>query len=80
MAEQNLAYNYWMEWLKAFGVNTASIAEDDLVKWMNDMEEIVGNCFIDTIPDKWLPPEDDDLLEDDEDCWETLPDIDHEDD
>ncbi len=73
MEEQNLAYDYWMEWLKAFGVNTASIAEDDLVGWMNDMEESVGDYFIDMLPDEWLPPEDDDLLEDDEDEWEILP-------
>jgi 5-methylthioribose kinase len=73
MEEQNLAYDYWMEWLKAFGVNTDSIAEDDLVEWMNDMEESVGDCFIDMLPDEWLPPEDDDLLEDDEDEWEILP-------
>jgi hypothetical protein len=73
MEEQNLAYDYWMEWLKAFGVNTASIAEDDLVEWMNDMEESVGDYFIDMLPDEWLPPEDDDLLEDDEDEWEILP-------
>jgi hypothetical protein len=73
MEEQNLAYDYWMEWLKASGVNTASIAEDDLVEWMNDMEESVGDYFIDMLPDEWLPPEDDDLLEDDEDEWEILP-------
>jgi hypothetical protein len=73
MEEQNLAYDYWMEWLKAFGVNTTNIAEDDLVEWMNDMEESVGDCFIDMLPDEWLPPEDDDLLEDDEDEWEILP-------
>ena len=73
MEEQNLAYDYWMEWLKAFGVNTANIAEDDLVGWMSDMEESVGDCFIDMLPDEWLPPEDDDLLEDDEDEWEILP-------
>lgn len=73
MEEQNLAYDYWMEWLKAFGVNTDSIAEDDLVEWMNDMEESVGDYFIDMLPDEWLSPEDDDLLEDDEDEWEILP-------
>ena len=70
---QDTTLNYWMDWLDAHRIDYTKIPNKDLVEWMNDMEEAVGDFFMDMVPDEWL---DDDILgdEDDEDEWEELPD------
>lgn len=69
---QDTTLNYWMDWLDAHRIDYTKIPNKDLVEWMNDMEEAVGDFFMDMVPDEWL---DDDILgdEDDEDEWEELP-------
>lgn len=70
---QDTTLNYWMDWLDAHRIDYTKIPNKDLVEWMNDMEEAVGDFFMEMVPDEWL---DDDILEDedDEDEWEELPD------
>jgi hypothetical protein len=69
-----------MDWLDAHRIDYTKIPNKDLVEWMNEMEEAVGDYFMDMVPDEWL---DEDVLGDDEDEdeWEELPDgdDDHED-
>jgi hypothetical protein len=78
---QDTTLNYWMDWLDAHRIDYTKIPNKDLVEWMNEMEEAVGDYFMDMVPDEWL---DEDVLVDDdedEDEWEELPDgdDDHED-
>jgi hypothetical protein len=75
-SNQDTTLNYWMDWLDAHHIDYTKIPNKELIAWVNDMEEAVGEYFMDMLPDEWL---DDDLIDDDE--WEELPDDDddHED-
>jgi len=76
-SDKDNTLNYWMDWLDAHRIDYTKIPNKDLINWVNDMEEAVGDFFMDMVPDEWL---DEDVLgEDDE--WEELPDDgdDHED-
>ena len=59
--DRDTTLNYWMDWLDAHRIDYTKIPNGDLVKWVNDMEEAVGDFFMDMIPDEWL------------DEWEDLP-------
>ena len=67
--DRDTTLNYWMDWLDAHRIDYTKIPNGDLVKWVNDMEEAVGDFFKDMIPDEWL--EEDMLVDTDE--WENLP-------
>ena len=67
--DRDTTLNYWMDWLDAHRIDYTKIPNGDLVKWVNDMEEAVGDFFMDMIPDEWL--EEDMLVDTDE--WENLP-------
>lgn len=67
--DRDTTLNYWMDWLDAHRIDYTKISNADLVKWVNDMEEAVGDFFMDMIPDEWL--EEDMLVDTDE--WENLP-------
>lgn len=64
-SNQDTTLKYWMDWLDAHHIDYTKIPNKDLITWVNDMEEAVGEYFIDMLPDEWLG--------DDEDEWEELP-------
>ena len=70
-----IVVNYWSDWLGAFRINANKINENQLIKWIAEMEDMVGDEAINSIPDSWIPDED----EDDEE-WEDIPDLDHDED
>jgi len=74
-SNQDTTLKYWMDWLDAHEIDYTKIQHKDLISWVNDMEEAVGEYFMDMLPDEWL---DSDILDEE---WEELPDEDddHED-
>ena len=74
-SNQDNTLNYWMDWLNAHRIDYSKIPNKEIVNWVNDMEECVGEFVFDMIPDEWL---DSDTLDEE---WEELPDEDddHED-
>lgn len=74
-SNQDNTLNYWMDWLNAHHIDYSKIPNKEIVNWVNDMEECVGEFVFDMIPDEWL---DSDTLDEE---WEELPDEDddHED-
>ena len=69
-SNQDTTLKYWMDWLDAHHIDYTKISNKDLITWVNDMEEAVGEYFMDMLPDEWLG---EDVLGDDEDEWEELP-------
>lgn len=74
-SNQDTTLKYWMDWLDAHQIDYTKIPNKELITWVNDMEEAVGEYFMDMLPDEWL---DSDILDEE---WEELPDEDedHED-
>lgn len=57
---------YWKEWLSAIGVDTSKIPDSELIEWVQDMEEVVGDALTsECIPHEWLDTMDEE--------WEDLP-------
>jgi hypothetical protein len=78
-SNQDNTLNYWMDWLDAHRIDYTKIPNKDLITWVNSMEEVIGEYFMDLVPDEWLT---EDILGSDDDEWEELPheeDDDHED-
>jgi hypothetical protein len=69
---QENTFNYWIDWLDAHNIDHANIPNKELITWMNDMEEAIGEYFMDMVPPEWL--------DDDEDELEELPNEDDEED
>lgn len=66
MNDDSIALAYWKEWLSACGIDTTKIVDDDLIEWVNDMEEVVGDALTNgCIPDEWWDTIDEE--------WEDLP-------
>ncbi len=66
MNDDSIALSYWKEWLSACGIDTTKIVDDDLIEWVNDMEEVVGDALTNgCIPDGWWDTIDEE--------WEDLP-------
>jgi len=76
-SDQDTTLKYWMDWLDAHFIDYTKIPNKELIDWVNDMEEAVGEFLPDMLPDEWI----DSVVPDDEDEWEELPDDedDHED-
>ena len=76
-SNRDTTFNYWLDWLDANAVDHSKVPNKELIEWMNDMEEAIGEYFMDLVPDEWLY---EDVLGDDDE-WEDLPheDDDHED-
>jgi hypothetical protein len=72
-SNQDTTLKYWMDWLDAHHVDYTNIPNKDLIDWVNDMEETIGEFIIDMLPDEWL----EDAMTDEE--WEEIPDDDTED-
>ena len=66
---RDTTFNYWLDWLDANAVDHSKVPNKELIEWMNDMEEAIGEYFMDLVPPHWL--------DDDDEEWEELP---HEDD
>ena len=71
--------NYWKEVLLSCQIDPDKIDEMELTNWINDMELIVLEDLVETIPDEWFPEDDIDEDQDDEE-WEDLPDHDDDED
>lgn len=73
MDEMNIELNsddtvfvYWKEWLSAVGIDTSKIPDAELIEWVQDMEEVVGDALTNgCIPDEWWDTIDEE--------WEDLP-------
>jgi hypothetical protein len=70
--------NYWADCLGALNIDSRKISDAELAEWINEVEQIVMENILDTIPDEWFP--EDDIDEDDDEEWEDLPDDHHDED
>jgi hypothetical protein len=67
-SDQDTTFKYWIDWLDAYHIDYTEIPDKELINWINDMEECVGEFFMDMLPNKWL---DADVLNENE--WDDLP-------
>lgn len=72
--------NYWKEVLLSCQIDPDKINEMELTNWINDMELIVLEDLVETIPDEWFPEDDIDEDHDDDEEWEDIPDHDDDED